>query len=514
LIAGFDGGFVVSDQKYDVVIIGGGSAGCAAAARLSEDPRRRVLLLEAGPDPQPIPEMVAKGARETRLLLESDYVIMYPAERKADGSEYYALSGRIMGGGSSINSLAALRPPRHDFDRWLELGNSGWSYDDVLPVFRRLETDADFPQSPIHGSDGPIYLKRLFTLDMPAAEPVRAFINAAQSMGLPLCEDLNDGYPLGVCASPYNIKDGLRQSTAATYLATARHRSNLSIVDNAQVTNLGIRNRRVEDITYRREGQTLTASGEEVVLAAGVYHSPQILELSGIGPAQELQRLGLGVVQELPGVGGNYQDHAVISMTFEGLTEFHTDWVIPRFRLMIKSDADLPCGNFHINMRPPTEIKGLKRMMPVSAHLLEQRARGRVFLHSDDPDELPGIESALLEDPGDRQAMTAAMDFISELVQHDYLKPFYGKPIQPGPREEWEEFMLTSHSTYHHGVGTCMMGPASNPLAVVDEKLRVHGVQNLRVADASIMPTITHANTNLTAIMIGERVADFIRAED
>jgi len=236
--------------------------------------------------------------------------------------------------------------------------------------------------------------------------------------------------------------------------------------------------------------------------------------LSGIGPAAELERLGIPVVQALEGVGENYHDHAVVYLTFEGPSQFSEDWVVPRFRLIFKSDPSLPCGNFHLNMRPPTEVEGVKRMMPLSAHLLEQRNRGRVSLASADPEELPQVEARMLEHPDDIAAMRSAMQFLYDLVQDSSMRAYYGPIILPGPKDDWDTFARSTYESYHHGVGTCMMGPASNPMAVVDERLGVHGMDNLWVADASIMPTVTHANTNLASIMIGERASDFIKQAD
>ncbi|MPZ12868.1 MAG: hypothetical protein GEU73_00305 [Chloroflexi bacterium] len=293
----------------------------------------------------------------------------------------------------------------------------------------------------------------------------------------------------------------------------ARGRENLQVVAEATVSSLQVVGRRVERVVYERGGQMYEAVGDQVVLSAGVYHSPQILMLSGVGPIMELKRLGIPVVHPLEGVGENYQDHASISMTFEGMTEFRPEWVVPRFQLMIKSDPSLPCGNSHIFMRPPTEVAGLKRMMPITAHLLEQRARGRVRLASADPRELPHIEDAMLEHPDDIEAITSIMQFVDDLVHQAPLKAFYGPLIQPGPKDDWGAFARDTKSSYHHGAGTCLMGPPSDPLAVVDHRLRIHGLDNLRVADAAIMPTVTHANTNLTCIMIGERLADFIKEE-
>jgi choline dehydrogenase len=495
---------------YDVIIVGGGTAGCVAAMRLSADPGRRVLLLEAGPDPWPLPEIVADAKQQTKLLLESDYLTMIPTQRHADGSTYWSLAGRIMGGGSSVNVMSVVRPQRADLDGWAALGNPDWTYERCLPFMRMIESDQDYPDGPLHGADGPLYVKRTVDLDAPMSPPVSAFIEAAYALGLPKCPDLNVPAPYGVCASPYNIRDGRRQSTTVAYLGQARGRPNLTIFDRATVHSVQLQGRRVGSVTYERDGRLHVATGDQVVLAAGVYGTPQILMLSGIGPSAELARHGIPVRLELNGVGESYQDHAVVYVTFEGAKEFGEDWVIPRFRLITRHNAIGQGANFHVNMRPPTAIRGLKRMLPVSAHLLEQRAWGRVFLRSADPADQVAIDSGLLEDPEDVRAMVEAMGFIDELVHQPQTAEYYGPMLQPVPGEDWGDFARKTYDSYHHGVGTCKMGPASDPLAVVDQGLRVRGLDNLWVGDASIMPVVTRANTNLTAIMIGERLADFL----
>ena len=504
----------MSGSAYDLIVVGGGTAGCVVAARASEDPGRRVLLIEAGPDPDPLPPVVTDPKRQTELVLESPYVRMYDVERD-DGSTFPLLSGRIMGGGSSVNNLVVVRPMRRDFDAWAGFGGPGWSYDALLPLMRAIETDRDFADSPIHGSSGPLVLHRPFRLDDPADPPVQALREAAHAFGLPDCPDLNVPEPYGICASPYNQVDGRRQSTVVAYLDPARGRPNLEIRSDTTVTRLVLDGDRVRGVEIADgAGGTTMIEADEVVLAAGAFHSPQILLLSGIGSADALAPFAIPLRHRLDGIGENYQDHAVVYITFNGTSELREDYVIPKVRLIAKSSDELDHPDLHVFMRPSIRMPGVAPMLPVSLHLLEQRTRGHVGLASTDPEDLPTVDPGLLRDPDDVSALVGGIDLVERLTRHPALAAYYGELVMPEARDRWREHVLTAYDTYHHAVGTCRIGPADDPLAVVDPELRVHGLRGLRIADASVLPTVPHANTNLAAILVGEIAARHITGRD
>jgi choline dehydrogenase len=498
---------------YHVIVVGGGSAGCVLAARMSADKRRRVLLAEAGPDYPAIADLPGDIADESVPAMSHDWG--FTSEPDESGRSVPLPRGRLIGGCSATNACFALRGWPQDYDGWAAWGNSGWSFADLLPVFCAVESDADFGGD-WHGRGGPVPVRRA-----PAGElsPLqRAFAEAAAAVGHPLADDHNRPGTVGVGPGPRNVRDGVRMSTALTHLAAARGRPNLTIRADTMVDRVEVRGTTVRGI--RLAGGEIVDS-DTVVLAAGSYASPAVLLRSGIGPAAALRDIGIEVVADLPGVGENLIDHplAAVDLPTSG------GYAGPRFQqvLTLRSSRAATGGppDLHIFAAGPFDNPAIPAsgVFGLVTGLLSIRSRGAVRLRSADPADPPRIDIAHLRHPEDMARMIEATLHARRLSRTPPLAGFVtGAELAPGPAISDDDTAGLTRSirarvgSYHHPVGTCAMGPSPSDGAVVDSRGAVHGISGLWVADASVMPAIPAANTNLPTIVVAERIAQWLTA--
>jgi choline dehydrogenase len=504
-------------------VVGAGAAGSVVASRLTEDESVRVLVLEAG-GPDDDPRIARPAAYRGLVGSDLDWKLSTEAEQHLAGRRIPWPRGKVWGGSGAISAMVYVRGPARDYDRWRELGNLGWGFADVLPFFRKAENQERGP-SVHHGTGGPQNVA-----DPRWVPPLSlAFLEAAREVGLPRNDDWNGESPEGAGLFQLNQRNGERNSTATAYLRPALHRRNLTVESHALVTRVLMRDGRADGVAYVRDGQEREAQAHrEVILCAGAVGSPQLLMLSGIGPAAHLRSLGLPVVLDRPGVGGNLQDHPRVALTWESRTaldltareqqEAARSWA--RDRTGPWTNPGVGAGAF-VRTSPALEGPDVQ-VVPTGnaaagtyslhAVLLHPASRGEIRLRSKDPAEAPVIRANYLAQPADLDGLVRGLAVARRIGEAPALAAFRGRPLGPDPgagEEALRRHVRENATTFFHPVGTCRMG--DDPMAVVDAHLRVRGVAGLRVIDASVMPTLVGGATHAATVAIAEKGAALVK---
>jgi choline dehydrogenase len=524
--------------EADFIVVGAGSAGCAVASRLSEDPATRVVLLEAGGEDKNRWIHIPLGFGKTFADPSVNWCYETEPDPGAADRRVFWPRGKVLGGSSSINGMVYIRGQAEDFDHWRQLGNTGWSFDDVLPYFKRAEHQVRGADS-FHGTGGPLSVSDV------AQHPIcEAFIASSMELGFPRNDDFNGARQDGVGYHQTTTRNGRRCSTAVGYLRPAMQRANLRVVTEALTEKVLLEGRHAIGVSFRRDGRLCIArAAREVILCGGAVNSPQLLMLSGIGPQPHLAEFGIPFAHHLPGVGQSLQDHysAPIKLRCKlpitvndvmlnnarklkaGLEYymFHRGplaMISSPAALFARTRTELASPDVKISISPFSAERpqdGLHRFSGFTsiAYQLRPESRGEIKLKSPDPFEAPAVHPNYLTAETDQRTIVAGLKLIRQILANPHMQQYVEKEFQPGPSVATDEQLLDyarrRGGTVYHPTSTCRMG--SDPMAVVDADLRVHGIEGLRVADASIMPTVVSGNTNAAAIMIGEKLADMVR---
>ena len=532
----------MSHSEFDYVVVGGGSAGCCVAGRLSEDAHHTVCLLEAGGPDDSVFVRAPLGFAATASLNINSWGYNTIPQAGFKGRLGFQPRGKVMGGSSSVNAMVYTRGNPHDYNTWSSLGNAGWSYQDVLPYFKKSEHNECFGANAYRGVGGPLNVSYLRS-----PSPInQAFIQACNEQGIPFNPDYNGATQFGVSPGQVTQKGGERWNAARAYIDPHRHQDNLSIITHAHATQIMMDGKRAVGIRYRVKGvQHEVRARKEVILSGGTFGSPQLLMLSGIGPALHLHDMGIPLVHELPGVGQNLQDHVTTVLIYKTQKINHamgfslkgtwnmlkamwewrtqrTGWItsnVSETQGFVSTEGNTYYPNIQLALCTGIVDDHARKMhmghgYTLHVTLMRPKSRGSVTLASRNPTDKPLIDPAFFKHQEDLQTMMQATQMGLRIMESKGLDPYRSEmlyPLNAQDPAQIESFLRDHSDTEYHPVGTCKMGPAQDPMAVVDAELRVHGLQGLRVIDASIMPNLVSGNTNAPTIMIAEKGADFIR---